>query len=164
MKALFTSWNARSPNNTMLHRETNNTSLQIQNSSLSAWKPSSPHEKLDHPTLWCFTEKPTTLPYKIQNSSLWISRMRDPYIDICKWVSQLLGFWLVSFHWYFLVPLGDFMISYSSLSEFGEASVKWAVSRRFSGFPPSKLPLPFVCSHSSHPTEGIFSMHRTPCL
>ena len=58
-----------------------------------------------------------------------------------------------------MVPLGDFMISYSSLGEFREASVIWVVSRRFYGFPPSKLPLPFVCSNSSYPTKGIFSMH-----
>ena len=73
-----------------------------------------------------------------------------------------LGFWLVSFHLFFLVPLGDFMISYSSLGEFREASVIWAASRRFFEFPPSKLLLSFVCSHSLHPTEGFSSMHRTP--
>ena len=56
------------------------------------------------------------------------------------------------------------MISYSSLGEFREASVKWAVSRRFFGFQPSQLPLPFVFSHSSHPTEGIFSMHHAFCM
>jgi len=40
------------------------------NTILLAWKPSSPHEKLDHPTIQCFTGKPIALPYKIQNSSL----------------------------------------------------------------------------------------------
>ena len=50
-------------------------------------KPSSPHENLDHPTIQCCTEKPTALPYKIQDSNLWISRMRDPYIDVCRGVS-----------------------------------------------------------------------------
>ena len=61
--------------------------------------PSSQHEsplhlmkKLDYPTIQCLREKPLALPYKIQNSRLWISRMRDPYIDICRGVSQLLGF------------------------------------------------------------------------
>ena len=39
-----------------------------------------------------FKEKPTSLPCKLPNSSLWISRMRDPYIDVCRRVSQLLGF------------------------------------------------------------------------
>jgi len=56
------------------------------------------------------------------------------------------------------------MISYSSLGKFREVSVKWAASRRFSRFPPSQLPLAFVFSHSSHPTEGIFSMHHTFCM
>jgi len=49
-------------------------------------------KSLDHPTLCYGTRKPTALPYKIQNSSLWISGMRDPYIDVCKGVSQLLRF------------------------------------------------------------------------
>ena len=87
--------------------------------------------------------------------------MRDPFIDICRGVSQLLGFWLVSSLWYFLVPFGDFMISYSSLGQFREASVKWVASRRFSRSPPSKLLVPFVYSHSSHHIEGLSSMHRT---
>jgi len=39
-----------------------------------------------------FKEKPIALPCKLQNSSLWISGMRDPYIDVCRGVSQLLGF------------------------------------------------------------------------
>jgi len=53
------------------------------------------------------------------------------------------------------------MISYSSLGEFREASVTGEVSRRFPEFPLSNLPLPFVYSRPSHPTEGSFSMHRT---
>ena len=53
------------------------------------------------------------------------------------------------------------MISYSSLGEFREASVRGEVSRRFSDPPPHKLSLPFVHSRPTHPTEGPFSMHRT---
>ena len=51
---------------------------------------------LDHPILWIYTRKATTLLYKIQNSSLRISVMRDPYIDDYREVSHLLGSWLVS--------------------------------------------------------------------
>jgi len=84
--------------------------------------------------------------------------------SICRclarvWVSS--GFFISIIHWYFLVPLGDFMISYSSLGEFREASVTRQVSGRFHDHPPCKLSLPFVYSCSSHPTEGHFSMHRT---
>ena len=53
------------------------------------------------------------------------------------------------------------MISYSSLGEFKEASVTGEVSGRFHGHPPHKLSLPFVHSHPSHPTEGLFIMHHT---
>ena len=54
---------------------------------------------LDHPTLWCCSKKPTTLPYKIQNSSLRISGMRDPYIDVWKRGESTSGVWLVSSLW-----------------------------------------------------------------
>jgi len=60
-----------------------------------------------------------------------------------------------------LVPLGDFMISYSSLGEFREASVTGEVSGRFHDHPPCKLSLPFVYSRSMYPTEDHLSMHRT---
>ena len=53
------------------------------------------------------------------------------------------------------------MISYSSLGEFREASVTGEVYGRFHDDPPCKLSLPFVYSHPSHPTEGLFSMHHT---
>ena len=64
-------------------------------------------KSLDHPTLWYYTRKPAALPYKIQNSILWISRMRDPYIDVCKGGESAFEIWLVSSLWYFLIPLGD---------------------------------------------------------
>ena len=53
------------------------------------------------------------------------------------------------------------MISYSSLGEIKEASVRGEVSGRFYDPPPRKLSLPFVHSRQSHPTEGPSSMHRT---
>jgi len=37
---------------------------------LPTWKPSSPHERKDYQIVQCLKEKPTTLPYKLQNSSL----------------------------------------------------------------------------------------------
>ena len=109
----------------------------------------------------CLKQKPTTLPYKLQNSSLQIYVMRDPFIDICRGVNQLCVFY--QFHstdssWFHLEIS---LISYSSLGEFREASVIGEVSRRFHERPLSKLSLPFVHSRSSHPTKGLFSMHRT---
>ena len=53
------------------------------------------------------------------------------------------------------------MISYSSLGEIREASVRGEASGRFYGPPPRKLSLPFVHSRPSHPTEGPSSMHCT---
>ena len=53
------------------------------------------------------------------------------------------------------------MISYSSLVEKREASVRGEASGRFHDLPPRKLSLPFVHSHPFHPTEGPFSMHHT---
>ncbi len=53
------------------------------------------------------------------------------------------------------------MISYSSLGEIREASVRGEVSGRLYDSPPRKLSLPFFHSHPSHPTEGPSSMHRT---
>ncbi len=121
-------------------------------------------KSLDHPTLWCYTKKPAALPYKIQNSSLWISGMRDPYIDVCKggWVS----FWdLISV--LSLIVLDStwrLMISCSSLGECREASVTWEVSRRFHDPPPCRLTLSFFHSRPSQPIEGHFKMHRTSCV
>src|ERR1700727_3666459 len=53
------------------------------------------------------------------------------------------------------------MISYSSLVENREASVRGEASGRFHDLPPCILSLPFVHSRPSHPTEEQFSMHRT---
>ena len=53
------------------------------------------------------------------------------------------------------------MISYSSLVENREASVKGEASGRFYDLPPRKLSLPFVYSRPSHPTEGPSSMYHT---
>ena len=126
MKALFTSYKARSPNNV-------------------------------------FKEKPTTIPYKMQNSSLWISGMRDPYIDICKGDESACD--LISvFPLIVLASTWILMISYSSLVEFREASVIGEVSGRFHASPPRELTLPFFISCPSHPIEGIFEMQRTYCV
>ena len=117
-------------------------------------------QSLDHPTLWCCLKKPTAIPYKMQNSSLWISGMRDPYIDICKgdeWACDLISV----FPLIVLASTWRLMISYSSLVEFREASVTGEVSGRFHAFPPRGLTLPFVTSRPSHPIEGIFEMQRT---
>jgi len=96
----------------------------------------------------------------MQNSSLWISGMRDPYIDICKGdesacvLISVLPLIVLASTW-------RLMISYSSLVEFREASVIGETSGRFHAFPPCRLTLPFVSSRPSHPIEGIFEMQRT---
>ena len=105
---------------------------------------------LDHPTLWCYNKKPTTLPHKIQNSSLWISGMRDPYIDICKgdeWACVLISVLPLIV----LASTWRLMISYSSLVEFREASVTGESYGRFHAFPPCKMTLPFVSFPISAP-------------
>ena len=63
-----------------------------------------------------------------------------------------------------LIVLGStwrFVISYSSLGEFREASVTGEVSGRFHASPPRRLTLPFVTSHPSHLIEGLFEMKCT---
>ena len=77
---------------------------------------------LDHPTLWCYTKKPAALPYKIQNSSLWISRMRDPYIDVCK-EDESAHELISGFSLSVLASTWRLRASYSSLVELSEASV-----------------------------------------
>ena len=107
-------------------------------------------KSLDHPTLWYCTRKPTTLPYKVQDSSLWISGMRDPYIDDCKGSELASGILISVFSLIVLDSTWRLMISYSSLGEFREESVIGEVSGRFPNHPPCKLSLPFV-----------YSRHRT---
>ena len=126
--------------------------------------PSSPPTKHKSPNTLISISKPTAIPYNVQNSNLWISGMRDPYIDVCKggWVR----FWdLISV--LSLIVLDStwrLMISYSSLGECREASVTREVSRRFHDPPPCRLTLPFVHSRPSHPIEGISEMKRTYCV
>lgn len=126
-----------------------------------AWKPFFHLIKsLDHPTLWYSKKKPIALPYKIQNSSLWISGMRDPY----RWLQgddSASGILISVLSLIVLDSTWRLMISYSSQGEFKEVGVTGEVSGRFHDHPPRKLSLPFVHSHPSHPIEGIFSMHRT---
>ena len=87
-------------------------------------------KSLDHPTLWCSLKKPTTIPYKMQNSNLWISGMRNPYIDVCKEDESACD--LISvFPLIVLASTWILMISYSSLVEFREASVTREVSGSF---------------------------------
>ena len=96
----------------------------------------------------------------MQNSSLWISEMRDPYIDIYKGDESACN--LISvFPLIVLASTWRLMISYSSLVEFKEASVTGEVSGRFHDDPPCKLSLSFVYSRSSYPTEGLSTMHHT---
>ena len=58
----------------------------------------------------------------MQNSSLWISGMRDPYIDICKEDESACD--LISvFSLSVLASTWRLKASYSSLVEFSEASV-----------------------------------------
>ena len=79
-------------------------------------------QSLDHPTLWRCLKKPTAIPYKMQNSSLWISGMRDPYIDVCKEDESACD--LISvFSLSVLASTWRLKASYSSLVEFSEASV-----------------------------------------
>ena len=122
-------------------------------------------KSLDHPTLWCCLKKPTTIPYKMQNSSLSISGMRDPYIDVCKGGESAWD--LISvFPLMVLDSTWILVISYSSLVEFKEASVTGEVFGRFHAPPPRRLTLPFVPSRPSHPIEGLFEMQctHTVCL
>ena len=79
-------------------------------------------KSLYHPTLWYSTKKPTTLPYKIQNSSLWISGMRDPYIDVCK-EDESAHELISGFSLSVLASTWRLRASYSSLVELSEASV-----------------------------------------
>ena len=96
----------------------------------------------------------------MQNSSLWISGMRDPYIDICKGDESACD--LISvFPLIVLASTWRLMISYSSLVEFREASVTGEVFGSFHAFPPRGMTLPFVTSRPSHPIEGIFEMQCT---
>ena len=96
----------------------------------------------------------------MQNSSLWISGMRDPYIDICK--GDELACDLISvLPLIILASTWILMISYSSLVEFREANVIGEVSGRFHASPPRVLTLPFVTSRPSHHIEGLFEMKRT---
>ena len=95
---------------------------------------------------------------KFQPLDLWDEGSIYRYLQLGESASMILISFIA------LVVLGStwrFQISYSSLGELREASVKWAASRRFSGSPLSKLLVPFVCSRSSHLTEGLSCMHRT---
>ena len=84
--------------------------------------PSSPPTKHRSPNTLMFVSKPTTIPYNMQNSSLWISGMRDPYIDICKEDESACD--LISvFSLSVLASTWRLKASYSSLVEFSEASV-----------------------------------------
>ena len=123
--------------------------------------PSSPQVKLRSPNTMNVHQKTNKRLYKIQNSSLWISVMRDPYIDDYREVSHLLGSWLVSSLWSFLFPLGE----WRSLTH-PWSKIEWQV---WEGklledsmiFHLAFWSLPFVHSRPSHPTEEQNSMHHT---
>ena len=121
-------------------------------------------KSLDHPTLWYCTRKPTSIPYKIQDSS-----PLDLYDvgSIYRWLQggeSASGILISVLSLIVLDSTWRLMISYSSLGEFREASVRGEVSGRFHDHPPCKLSLPFVYSCPSHPIEWIFSMHHTFCM
>ena len=126
-------------------------------------KPSSPHEIENHTKniMLLFQTKISSLPCNSQYSSLWISQMRDPFIDVCKVVSHLQVFDQCHSNCCSWFHLEISWISYSSLGKFREASVIREVSRRFHEHLLSKMPWTFVHPRSSHPTEGLISMHHT---
>ena len=84
--------------------------------------PSSPQTKHKSPNTPISISKPTNILCNLQNSSLWISRMRDPYIDVCK--EDESAYDLTSgFSLSVLASTWRLRASYSSLVEFSEASV-----------------------------------------
>ena len=131
---------------------------------LSAGSPSSPHEKLRSPNTMMLqqeTNNTSSQDTKFQPLDLW----DEGSIYRCFQGGWVIFWGLISV--LSLIVLDStwrMMISYSSLGKFREASVKWATSKRLSGSPPSKRFVPFVCSCSSHPKEGLSSMHRTFCM
>ena len=84
--------------------------------------PSSPPTKHKSPNTLISISKPTTIPYNVQNSSLWISGMRDPYIDVCK-EDESAHELISGFSLSVLASTWRLRASYSSLVEFSEASV-----------------------------------------
>ena len=84
--------------------------------------PSSPPTKHKSPNTLISISKPTAILCNVQNSSLWISGMRDPYIDVCNGDESAQD--LISvFPLIVLASTWRLMVSYSSLVEFSEASV-----------------------------------------
>ena len=84
--------------------------------------PSSPPTKHRSPNSLMFISKPTAIPYNVQNSSLWISGMRDPYIDVCK-EDESAHELISGFSLSVLASTWRLRASYSSLVELSEASV-----------------------------------------
>ena len=158
---------------TIIWRKTQRTLLIVEEritTQLSAPASSSQHQSLltslnskITPTIqFSFLKyKLSALPCNSQYSSLQISQMRDPFIDVCKSVSHLQGFDQCHSTCYNWFHSEISQISYSSLGKFREASVIGEVSRRFHEQPPSKLSRTFFHPHPSHPIEGLISMHRT---
>ena len=92
--------------------------------------PSSPPTKHRSPNSLICVSKPTTIPYNVQNSSLWISGMRDPYIDVCKEDESACDL-ISGFSLSVLASTWRLKASYSSLVELSEASVIGEDSRSF---------------------------------
>ena len=84
--------------------------------------PSSPPTKHRSPNSLICISKPTTIPYNMQNSSLWISGMRDPYIDVSR-EDESAYVLTCGFPLSVLASTWRLKASYSSLVEFSEASV-----------------------------------------
>ena len=84
--------------------------------------PSSPPIKHKSPNTLISISKPTAILCNVQYSSLWISGMRDPYIDVCKEYESAYDLTSV-FSLSVLASTWRLRASYSSLVEFSEASV-----------------------------------------
>ena len=123
--------------------------------------PSSPQVKLRSPNTM-------NIHQKTNNTSLQDTRFQP--LDLCdegsiyRWLQRgESSFGILISVFSLIVPASTWrmVISYSSLVENREASVRGEASRRFHELPPRNLSLPFVHSRPSHPTEEQFSVHRT---
>ena len=140
-------------------RITTNCSDPASSSSMKALL--SPHEKLRSPNIMMFHQ---------ETNSTYLQDTKFQPLDLCdegsiyRWLQGGESASSILISVLSLIVLDStwrLMISYSSLGKFREASVIREVSGRFYDHPPRKLSLPFVHSCPFHPTEVLFSMHRT---
>ena len=100
---------------------------------------------------WYDLKKLSAIPYNKPYSNLWISWMRDPYIESWQGNESAFMFFISVLLLIVLASTWRLSISYSSLVEFWEASVIGESYGRFHAFPPCKLTLPFVTFPLSAP-------------